>query len=260
LPRATALIRTASGEKRPQLLAANVDVVFIVTAPDGDFNLPRIERYLELVAVSGARPVIVLNKADLLPPDQLTQVDALIKSEYPGKIILHQNSLSVDGISSWLKAIENYKVEKRSSLKIDYDIYGDGESKLAWLDKSITVITTHGNAVDVVSQIITSIFNVIQSNRLIIGHLKFLVETETSKEKISFTTTSTGADVKLKKQETNFVKLLINARVQTNPEVLEKLVNEIIAHAETAFACTIASYRWSVFRPEYPRPVYRIED
>ena len=65
LPRATALIRTASGEKRPQLLAANVDVVFIVTAPDGDFNLPRIERYLELVAVSGARPVIVLNKADL---------------------------------------------------------------------------------------------------------------------------------------------------------------------------------------------------
>ena len=30
---------------RPQLLAANVDVVFIVTAPDGDFNLPRIERH-----------------------------------------------------------------------------------------------------------------------------------------------------------------------------------------------------------------------
>jgi ribosome biogenesis GTPase len=64
LPRTTALIRKASGENRPQLLAANVDVVFIVTAPDGDFNLARIERLLALARDSGATPVIVLNKAD----------------------------------------------------------------------------------------------------------------------------------------------------------------------------------------------------
>jgi ribosome biogenesis GTPase len=65
LPRSSALVRKASGEKRPQLLAANVDVVFIVTAPDGDLNLPRIERLLALVADSAAAPAILLNKADL---------------------------------------------------------------------------------------------------------------------------------------------------------------------------------------------------
>jgi ribosome biogenesis GTPase len=65
LSRTTALIRKASGERQPQLLAANVDIVFIVTAPDGDLNLPRIERYLALVRESGSAPVIVLNKADL---------------------------------------------------------------------------------------------------------------------------------------------------------------------------------------------------
>ncbi len=65
LPRTTALIRKASGERRPQLLAANVDLVFIVTAPDGDLNLKRIERYLALVRESRAAPIIVLNKADL---------------------------------------------------------------------------------------------------------------------------------------------------------------------------------------------------
>jgi ribosome biogenesis GTPase len=65
LARTTALIRKASGEPRPQLLAANVDIVFIVTAMGGDLNLPRIERYLALVRESGAAPVIVLNKADL---------------------------------------------------------------------------------------------------------------------------------------------------------------------------------------------------
>ena len=65
LPRTSALVRKASGENRPQLLAANVDVVFIVTAPDGDFNLARMERLLALVRDSGAAPVIILNKADL---------------------------------------------------------------------------------------------------------------------------------------------------------------------------------------------------
>ncbi len=65
LPRATALVRKAAGESRPQLLAANVDVVLIVMALDGDFNLPRLQRYLALVQASGAMPVIVANKSDL---------------------------------------------------------------------------------------------------------------------------------------------------------------------------------------------------
>jgi ribosome biogenesis GTPase / thiamine phosphate phosphatase len=65
LHRTSALVRKASGEQRPQLLVANVDVVLIVTAPDGDFNLPRIGRLLSLVRDSGAVPVIVLNKTDL---------------------------------------------------------------------------------------------------------------------------------------------------------------------------------------------------
>jgi len=65
LPRKNALIRKASGKSDPQLLAANIDVVFIVTALGGDFNLPRMKRYLALVQQSGAAPVIVVNKSDL---------------------------------------------------------------------------------------------------------------------------------------------------------------------------------------------------
>ena len=65
LPRTSALIRKAPGTPDPQLLAANVDVVFIVTALGGDFNLPRMKRYLALVQQSGAAPAIVVNKSDL---------------------------------------------------------------------------------------------------------------------------------------------------------------------------------------------------
>jgi ribosome biogenesis GTPase len=48
-----------------QVVAANVDVVLLVTALDADFNLRRLERYLVLAHESGARPVVVLSKADL---------------------------------------------------------------------------------------------------------------------------------------------------------------------------------------------------
>ncbi len=66
LPRRTCLARRAAGTRNDgQPLAANVDLVFLVSGLDGDFNLRRMERYLALVAGSGAEPVIVLNKADL---------------------------------------------------------------------------------------------------------------------------------------------------------------------------------------------------
>lgn len=66
LPRRSRFVRGAAGEQtREQVVAANVDVVFLVSGLDRDYNLRRIERYLSLAFESGALPVVVLNKADL---------------------------------------------------------------------------------------------------------------------------------------------------------------------------------------------------
>jgi ribosome biogenesis GTPase len=66
LTRRTVFTRGAAGrEARAQVVAANVDQVFLVCGLDADFNLHRIERYLARVWASGARPSVILNKADL---------------------------------------------------------------------------------------------------------------------------------------------------------------------------------------------------
>lgn len=68
LPRLTAFARRAAGTREEQqILAANMDTVFVVCGLDHDFNPRRLERYLTLTRESGAAPVIVLNKADLCP-------------------------------------------------------------------------------------------------------------------------------------------------------------------------------------------------
>lgn len=65
LPRRSRFARKAAGKEIiEQVMAANIDLALIVAALDGDFHLRRIERYLAQCWESGARPAIVLNKAD----------------------------------------------------------------------------------------------------------------------------------------------------------------------------------------------------
>jgi ribosome biogenesis GTPase len=57
--------KAAGGAADEQIVATNVDTVFLVQGLDNDYNLRRLERYFALASESGARPVIILNKADL---------------------------------------------------------------------------------------------------------------------------------------------------------------------------------------------------
>jgi ribosome biogenesis GTPase len=66
LPRRSRFSRKVAGElTEEQIVAANVDTVFLVMGLDGDYNPRRLERYLLLAFESGARPVILLNKSDV---------------------------------------------------------------------------------------------------------------------------------------------------------------------------------------------------
>ena len=71
IPRRSKIARRAAGRRvEEQVLAANVDLAWIVCGLDGDFNVRRIERYLAIVREGGVDAAIVLNKADLcLDPD-----------------------------------------------------------------------------------------------------------------------------------------------------------------------------------------------
>jgi len=99
LPRRTKFSRRAAGTREDeQLIAANIDTVFLVSGLDHDFSLRRIERYLTLAYESGARPVIVLNKADLHP--DLGAVLAEVTAIAPGIAVAVTSALSTSGIAS----------------------------------------------------------------------------------------------------------------------------------------------------------------
>jgi ribosome biogenesis GTPase / thiamine phosphate phosphatase len=87
LPRKTSFVRQQVGTTPgQQVVAANIDTVFLVSGLDSDFNPRRIERYLAIAWESGARPVILLNKADICPDLPLRITEAM--SLAPGVPVL----------------------------------------------------------------------------------------------------------------------------------------------------------------------------
>ncbi|WP_301664341.1 ribosome small subunit-dependent GTPase A [Methanoculleus frigidifontis] len=85
LPRKTVFTRGVPGKDgEDQVLAANIDTVFIVTAAGPDLNCHRLERYLAVVHASGAEPVILISKADLADdPSVLTSAVAPVAAGVP---------------------------------------------------------------------------------------------------------------------------------------------------------------------------------
>jgi ribosome biogenesis GTPase len=98
LPRRTRFSRRQPGARTAeQVLAANVDVVFLVSGLDRDFNPRRIERALVLAHESGASPVIVLNKADLCrdPSGAVAAMQAVA----PGVPVIVTNGVAREGLA-----------------------------------------------------------------------------------------------------------------------------------------------------------------
>ncbi len=98
LPRRTAFSRKeAGGKTEKQVLASNIDTVFIMTSLNHDFNLRRIERYLVLALESGAEPVIVLSKSDLCDEveDKINEVKNIAK----GSDVHAISSITMQGIN-----------------------------------------------------------------------------------------------------------------------------------------------------------------
>jgi ribosome biogenesis GTPase len=104
LPRRTKFSRRAAGEEElEQVVAANVDTVFLVSSLDGNHHLHRLERYLAAAWASGAQPVVVLNKADLA--DDTTGLQSEIAGVAPGLpvfVISAQTRRGLKALAPWL--------------------------------------------------------------------------------------------------------------------------------------------------------------
>ena len=110
LPRKSLLERQAVGRTgETQVIAANVDIAFIVQAVDRDFNLNRLERYLAVSHAAGVEPICLLNKIDLITTEELKEKVDLILQQHPKLSVLPFSNLSQQGYDGIQALIESGK-------------------------------------------------------------------------------------------------------------------------------------------------------
>jgi ribosome biogenesis GTPase / thiamine phosphate phosphatase len=104
LPRRSRFSRKVAGElTEEQIVAANIDTVFLVMGLDGDYNPRRLERYLLLAYESGASPVVILNKSDVADhlAEDMDEIRALTVG-IPVHAISAKEQNGVDAVTSYL--------------------------------------------------------------------------------------------------------------------------------------------------------------
>ncbi len=106
LPRKSLLARLATVKaSKAQGLAANIDYVFLMMGLDGNFNPARMERFVAIAYNSGAMPVILLNKADLVDdPDAYAMRIEAVAPGVPVLPVSAESGAGVDGVRTYLRS------------------------------------------------------------------------------------------------------------------------------------------------------------
>jgi ribosome biogenesis GTPase / thiamine phosphate phosphatase len=102
--------RNKAGDKDEiQIVAANIDVAFVVEAVDRDYNLNRFERYFAIAENGGVKPAIILNKIDLLSRETLNELFLQLGKRFPAVDVIPTSAVNGEGLDALKRYIAKGK-------------------------------------------------------------------------------------------------------------------------------------------------------
>ena len=205
--------------------------------------------------------VLIINKIDLLTDEEMEKLKMLTKGLYTEKQVLFQDSYNNESLNNWIEVISKNNVNQvHKSIEIDYIKYGKGEANLAWLDEEIEIITDNNSSVELAYSFINRVTEDILRNELTIGHLKYFMIFNDKSLKISHTTISdkTAHDSTVY-EKARSVDLLVNARIQTTPDKLRKILFDNLNQLKSRDGVKVIEKFLSYFQPGFPDPTHRLQ-
>ncbi len=107
VPRKTLLKRKTAGKQVDfQLIAANIEVAFVIQSMDHNLNPRRLERYLVMVNESDITPIILLSKCDLKSDDEIAEIKENISTIAPRTAVVAFSNMSREGVDQIIRFLE----------------------------------------------------------------------------------------------------------------------------------------------------------
>ncbi|MBU0548205.1 MAG: cobalamin biosynthesis protein P47K [Candidatus Omnitrophica bacterium] len=203
--------------------------------------------------------IVALNKIDTLKPAQAASMLNLLKKKFPKSKVIGISSRTGKGFDHWIKIVRTMKGCGRNILDVDYDIYASGEAELGWLnfiaELSAKAPFSTEKLLKALTLKIKSSLNDIPAE---IAHLKLALSTGLGNSLIHLTRSSQGLEFfKRESGKSSSARLIVNARVHTDPKLLCALVtgalNELCKKEGVGLRIKSKQY----FRPGRPVPVHR---
>lgn len=208
--------------------------------------------------------VIVINKQELLTPDQLTQLVDALEIAFPNSYVLTASAREQKGLSEWFDILSRETQGIHPTMEVDYEVYADGEALLGWLNATVTLkAEDEFDANAFLKDLAANIQSRLQAQNAEVAHLKMtyspddgiageiasvnLVRNDNIPESgMSLDEPSTGG------------QLILNLRAETDPENLLKAVRTALDSATAAMTGLSASLDHEEhFRPGKPVPTHR---
>jgi G3E family GTPase len=210
--------------------------------------------------------ILVISKSDLLKARELNELRDAIAKEFPGKEIISASSRTGENLEDWFSRVIDTKQSARTAMKVDYQIYADGEALLGWLNCTVQLAAIKAfNSEKFLKHLAAEIQNRLAAKKSEVAHMKMTLSPEgsLSGEIAGINLVRNDFIPELSFQLDTPVKggqLIINLRAEAAPDVLGKAVSEGLAATTKKFPAVTATVdHLEHFRPGKPVPTHRIE-
>ena len=221
-----------------------------------DSNFPEEVAYLFGKQLEEA-DILVLNKIDLISDKDKLRIVSILREKYPDKEILTTNAREGHGIDKWMESLLSGRPGANTILRqLDYDRYARAEAVLGWLNAAVKISAAKPfNISDFLSALMVELRDVFKEEKGEIGHLKAVFTSGGKSIWINLTSLhsdplASGVDL----GEVTKGTIILNARVQLDPELLESMTRAAIDKVSAAFSVESVIDDLQCFSPAYPDP------
>lgn len=203
---------------------------------------------------------IVINKVDLVSPEQLAKLRGFLASEFPEAELLEISARGRDGMDPWFSTMLAGEMDAAKVLDIDYEQYADGEALLGWLNATVRIEAddeVDGN--ELLLELAGRLREAMDGRGYEIAHLKATISPDDAPSElaaVNLVRTESQPELSHRLVEPlESGELLLNIRAEAPPEEMETAAQAAIAGLVRVSA-TIR--RLEHFRPGKPQPTHRL--
>jgi G3E family GTPase len=208
--------------------------------------------------------IIVVNKCDLLKPDQLKTLRQALGEAFPQAELFEVSARKDLGLESWFERITASDQEVRAAMDVDYELYAEGEALLGWLNATVELSSPEqfdGN--EVIRQLSDVMQQELKKQGAEIAHLKMTLSPDEGLGGIAVVNLVRNDYVpelsQLLSEPVQSGQLIVNIRAEAAPDILHGALAtalEVCRKTNPQHACRIEHLEH--FRPGKPKPTHRI--